>query len=77
MSMALILQTAGVTPTEIVGFNLKRLMSQSRVTIRDLARYMGVSYTRVRAVRNGTLVSTLVRLDYIEAVSQLGALRRV
>jgi len=69
-----VLETTGIHPREIVRFDLRSLMRRHGVTIAELADYMNVSQARVRAICHGDPVSTLVKVDYIEAVEQLAAL---
>lgn len=59
--------------TNAVGFDLKALMSANHVTIRALGAHMDVTHARIRAIRNGeALVSLLVRQDYRQAIAELG-----
>jgi hypothetical protein len=48
--------------------NLSHLMRVHHITIRALARFMDITLTRVRAVRNGALVSQASATDFNEAV---------
>lgn len=56
--------------------DLKKLMNANRVTIKELALFMGITQKRVRAVRNGCGINSLIEQDYQEAVAFLGKAKK-
>lgn len=53
----------------LVAFDLTSLMRRHGVTIRELARRMGVTMARVREVRDAKRVHYLTRCDFHEAIT--------